>query len=496
MPTTISQPLATEREQALHHLHLVAAYPGYWELRSLRRAGLSTRLEPRGSRFFHVIATANNLLFDGIEQAADWACEQAAEGSEVFVSASPRSTPGGKQARDVTTVTASFVDIDVAPNHDRENALNGLLQAEPAPSLIIDSGGGYHALWLLEAPDDNLHLWRAVQRGVVQRFSAVGADPVPALDRARVLRLVPFANRKYVDPRSTAILRESEHRYTLSALAGAFAPNADEPAPEVGIDDAASDAGEPAPYGLFADHSLTADQLQAMVDSTVATRHVLRSFVLTYMKPGVHFGIIPGYDGKPASKPTLLKAGAELIAILLGLNASFSPDTATIAMYGPATSGVFAYVCVLRDRTGMPVGEGRGVTELREPTMSNSPNVAAKMAQKRAYVDAVLRTAGLSNFFTQDLEEPLPPPPPDPTPSSEPPAQPLSPVICRVPATLAQVRSIRSLLQQSGQDERSILTKLQISSLQQLSEHRAAKVLARLQELVTRHPQSFSGSGS
>ena len=30
----------------------------------------------------------------------------------------------------------------------------------------------------------------------------------------------------------------------------------------------------------------------------------------------------------------------------------------------------------------MPVGEGRGVTELREPTMSNSPNVAAKMAQK------------------------------------------------------------------------------------------------------------------
>lgn len=33
-----------------------------------------------------------------------------------------------------------------------------------------------------------------------------------------------------------------------------------------------------------------------MVDVTVATRHVPRDFVLTHLKPGVHFGITPGYD--------------------------------------------------------------------------------------------------------------------------------------------------------------------------------------------------------
>jgi hypothetical protein len=33
------------------------------------------------------------------------------------------------------------------------------------------------------------------------------------------------------------------------------------------------------------------------------------------MTPGLHYGIIP-LDGQPPSKPTLLKPGAELIALL------------------------------------------------------------------------------------------------------------------------------------------------------------------------------------
>lgn len=35
----------------------------------------------------------------------------------------------------------------------------------------------------------------------------------------------------------------------------------------------------------------------------------------------------------------------------------------------------------------------------------NDPNKTLKLAQKRAYVDAVLRTVGLSDLFTQDLED-------------------------------------------------------------------------------------------
>ena len=51
------------------------------------------------------------------------------------------------------------------------------------------------------------------------------------------------------------------------------------------------------------------------------------------------------------------------------------------------------------------MGQGRGMAELREPQMLNA-NKAVKMALKRAQVDAVLRCAGLSQWFTQDLEEP------------------------------------------------------------------------------------------
>ena len=49
--------------------------------------------------------------------------------------------------------------------------------------------------------------------------------------------------------------------------------------------------------------------------------------------------------------------------------------------------------------------QGRGMAELREPQMLNA-NKAVKIALKRAQVDAVLRCAGLSQWFTQDLEEP------------------------------------------------------------------------------------------
>jgi hypothetical protein len=190
---------------------------------------------------------------------------------------------------------------------------------------------------------------------------------------------------------------------------------------------------------------------------------------------------------------TLLKAGAELTTILLGLHATFSADTETLTMYGAPGAGVFAYVCRLVDRRGQLVGEGRGVAELREPNFYGSPNIASKMAEKRAYVDAVLRAAGLSNFFTQDLDEPLPPPPEphDQAPASDARSAQQSPT--RASAAPHQVRAIRGLLRQSGRGEQDILQQLEIGALDQLSERRAAKLIARLHEL---NQQSRAANGT
>jgi hypothetical protein len=83
----------------------------------------------------------------------------------------------------------------------------------------------------------------------------------------------------------------------------------------------------------------------------------------------------------------------------------FVADLDSLQMYGPAVGGTFAYICYIIDGQGRTVGQGRGMAELREPQMLNA-NKAVKMALKRAQVDAVLRCAGLSQWFTQDLEEP------------------------------------------------------------------------------------------
>lgn len=79
----------------------------------------------------------------------------------------------------------------------------------------------------------------------------------------------------------------------------------------------------------------------------------------------------------------------------------FEKDTDTIEMSGE--KGLFAYICRLYTASGEMVGEGRGAASLSEKTWM--VNNAVKIAEKRAQIDAVLRTGALSDFFTQDLED-------------------------------------------------------------------------------------------
>ena len=88
-----------------------------------------------------------------------------------------------------------------------------------------------------------------------------------------------------------------------------------------------------------------------------------------------------------------------MVCLLFGWRARFVADLPILQMYGPGITGTFALVCELIDRQGQVVAQGRGVAELRETSMT-SANMAVKMAEKRAYVDAVLRAAGLSQYFT------------------------------------------------------------------------------------------------
>lgn len=67
----------------------------------------------------------------------------------------------------------------------------------PAPSLLVFSGRGVQAKWLLDStvPRQALPRWNACQRYLVDRLAGLGADPA-AKDASRVLRLVNTVNSK------------------------------------------------------------------------------------------------------------------------------------------------------------------------------------------------------------------------------------------------------------------------------------------------------------
>jgi hypothetical protein len=67
----------------------------------------------------------------------------------------------------------------------------------PAPSVLIYSGRGIQAKWLLEGtiPRQALPRWNACQRYLMDRLAHIGADPM-AKDASRVLRTVETVNSK------------------------------------------------------------------------------------------------------------------------------------------------------------------------------------------------------------------------------------------------------------------------------------------------------------
>jgi hypothetical protein len=158
------------------------------------------------------------------------------------------------------------------------------------------------------------------------------------------------------------------------------------------------------------------------------------ALIQTLLVRDVDYGIIPG-----VAKPTLLKPGAEKIAMELGLAPNYSVNDRTLDL----VSGFIRYeiLCsLLHDgevisqaigscssfeskyryawvseaeavSAGIEVtttrkdNYGRIRVRIQRPDMLDVDNTVIKMAQKRAFVSAVLAVAALSNLFTTDVED-------------------------------------------------------------------------------------------
>jgi len=149
-----------------------------------------------------------------------------------------------------------------------------------------------------------------------------------------------------------------------------------------------------APVRLQEGHNGSLTVFKQGVDDLLAKRQYFIKQVLPLLKEGLDFFVIKG-------KKSLGKAGAEKLASIWSIKAKFEKDHESIEMLG-ATPGLVAYRCDLyRDEVFQ--GQGRGSDALERN--QNDANKTIKMAQKRAYVDAIIRSTGLSDIFTQDLED-------------------------------------------------------------------------------------------
>jgi hypothetical protein len=110
-------------------------------------------------------------------------------------------------------------------------------------------------------------------------------------------------------------------------------------------------------------------------------------------------------DPRHWSKPSLWKPGAEKICGMLGLIPRF-PNLSEYERSVLAGNDIKVVIikCHLETGNGFVAAEGTGARRVAQDDKGDI-NKALKMAEKSAHIDATLRVAGLSELFTQDLED-------------------------------------------------------------------------------------------
>lgn len=189
------------------------------------------------------------------------------------------------------------------------------------------------------------------------------------------------------------------------------------------------------PTALVSVATVTLEQREGVVE----TLKRFKGFVQKSMTDGVHYGQIPG-----TPKKTLYKAGAEAITMLFGARAVFEYEVQT-EEFGDKPFFYYRTKCKLvHVATGIVLAEGVGSANSHEKKYRYRPeywdrkgketpneaegwrynskkqywyrnvedtdvadkaNTILKIAAKRAHVDAAVRLAAASEFFTQDIED-------------------------------------------------------------------------------------------
>jgi Fe2+ transport system protein FeoA len=224
----------------------------------------------------------------------------------------------------------------------------------------------------------------------------------------------------------------------------------------------------------------------------------IHAIIRAVMKEGAHYGTIPG-----TSKPTLLKPGAEVALSAFGLWPDCHIRVRELDDPGlePGHCEVEVVVRVRRMLDGVQVGHGVGSASTleerwrwrravsreeweatppdlrrerwrrvrnairRELQVAVNPydvrNTVRKMAKKRALVDAALTTLGMSEVFTQDVEE-MPEELRQETPNGGP--------LDERPISEAQLRRLYAIAREAGRSRDEVRARLREMGLERAAE--------------------------
>jgi hypothetical protein len=160
-------------------------------------------------------------------------------------------------------------------------------------------------------------------------------------------------------------------------------------------------------------------------DALADQRKMLQTFVSKQLRKGVDYGVIPG-----TPKSSLFKPGAEKLKLLFGLGVrvslvhreldrrdNFAMFNYKAEVYHLKSGNVVAECegsCNSQEKKyrERSVYEYNKQTRRREKVRDEATpvcdvaNTLMKMAQKRAFVGAVILAVGASDFFTQDIDDP------------------------------------------------------------------------------------------
>lgn len=172
--------------------------------------------------------------------------------------------------------------------------------------------------------------------------------------------------------------------------------------------------------------SLEPEQLQQELAAYATRRDIFRKWIMSQLIEGIHYGFPPGltpktkeidgvthygiyakggYEWYPPTqwkpKKCLYKAGAQFLGDLLKLRAEFE----FLPPIAPVAGGSITMMCKCRlfNAGDIMVAEGHGARTIGQK--GGDVNNTVKMAEKNAFVGAILNFTGLSDLFTQDMED-------------------------------------------------------------------------------------------